>query len=413
MDPSANREYDFIDGLRGLAILMVLACHSFYAKTPDAVASRFLLNFAGTLGSGVGLFFTLSGFLISWPFWKRKVNRAGSLIPPGYGWRRFWKIYPPLALSVLLLTPCYILWLGQAPLFLRTAGEWLTGLAFLMPVSGQLNPVMWSLVVEIHFYLILPLLFLLTKPLSAKTCLWLISLFIFAVPVSIQALTGLAPMFAPEIYDPFCTGLSYFCFGVCVAGIDNLKLWNPSWGRLGRRRLVHHASRPRRTGLGEDQPAGACRHSAAPVRAGRSCSAPAACCATRPRRRTAGPMAVRAMVALVRHHQLRMVSVPPTDDSPDARIFWPRARECCSIYPHPRRAAGGEPGLFRLGLSEIFAAHPAIRTREKIRAKMNRPDYFQFNRIHEPAEAESRRDHSGLFLKTDFAFAGVRFSVWR
>jgi peptidoglycan/LPS O-acetylase OafA/YrhL len=233
VDPSANREYDFIDGLRGLAILMVLACHSFYAKVPDALAGRFLLNFAGTLGNGVGLFFTLSGFLISWPFWKRKVNRAGSLIPPGYGWRRFWKIYPPLALSVLLLTPCYILWLGQPPLFLCTAGQWLTGLAFLRPVSGQFNPVMWSLVVEIHFYLILPLLFLLTKPLSARTCLWLISLFLFAVPVSIQALTGLTPTFAPEIHDPFCTGLSCFCFGVCVAGIDNLKLWNPSWGRLG------------------------------------------------------------------------------------------------------------------------------------------------------------------------------------
>ncbi len=82
-----------------------------------------------------------------------------------------------------------------------------------MPVSGKLNPVMWSLVVEIHFYLILPLLFLLTKPLPAKTCLWVISLFIFAVPVSIQALTGLGLPFAPEINDPFCTGLSCFCFG--------------------------------------------------------------------------------------------------------------------------------------------------------------------------------------------------------
>ena len=233
MDPSANREYDFIDGLRGLAILMVLVCHSVYAKEHNALAVRFLLNFASTLGNGVGLFFTLSGFLISWPFWKRKVNRAESLIPPGYGWRRFWKIYPPLALSVLLLTPCYILWLGNAPLFIRTAGQWFTGLAFVMPVSGRLNPVMWSLVVEIHFYLILPLLFLLTKPLSARACLWIISLFLFAGPVSVQALTGLSPTFAPQINDPFCTGLSSFCIGVCVAGMDNLKLWNKNWGRIG------------------------------------------------------------------------------------------------------------------------------------------------------------------------------------
>jgi peptidoglycan/LPS O-acetylase OafA/YrhL len=233
VDPSANRNYDFIDGLRGLAILMVLACHSFYAKAPDALPGRFLLSFAGTLGGGVGLFFTLSGFLISWPFWKRKVNRAESLIPPGYGWRRFWKIYPPLALSVLLLTPCYVLWLGDGSSFVHVAIQWLTGVAFLMPVSGKFNPVMWSLVVEIHFYLILPLLFLLTKPLPARTCLWVISLFLFAVPILIQALTGLAPTFTPEINDPFFIGLSSFCFGVGVAGIDNLKIWNKSWVRIG------------------------------------------------------------------------------------------------------------------------------------------------------------------------------------
>ncbi len=233
VDPSVNREYDFIDGLRGLAILMVLVCHWTYGKELSSLPARFLLNFAGTLGNGVGLFFTLSGFLISWPFWKRKVNRAESLIPPGYGWRRFWKIYPPLALSVVLLTPFFILWQGQAPLFLHAAIQWLTGLAFLMPVSGKFNPVMWSLVVEIHFYLVLPLLFLLTKFLSPKACLWAISLFLLVVPVSIQTLTGAAPTPWPEISDPFCTGLSSFCIGVCVAGIDNLKLWNKNWAKFG------------------------------------------------------------------------------------------------------------------------------------------------------------------------------------
>lgn len=212
---------------------MVLVCHSIYAREQHDLTGRFLLNFAGTLGSGVGLFFTLSGFLISWPFWKRKVNHIEPLIPPGYGWRRFWKIYPPLALSILLLTPIYILWKGDAPLFLSTAAQWLTGLAFLTPVSGRLNPVMWSLVVEIHFYLILPLLFLLTKPFSAKACFWIISILLVAVPVSIQTMTGLSPTFTPKISDPFFTGLSSFCFGVAVAGIDNLKFWNKRWSRFG------------------------------------------------------------------------------------------------------------------------------------------------------------------------------------
>ena len=233
VDPSANRNFDFIDGLRGVAILMVVVCHYLYFRDSGTVANRFLHNFLGNFGRGVDLFFTLSGFLISWPFWKRKVSRAEQIVPPGYGWRRFWKIYPPLALSILVLTPCSILWLGQAPQFIRTALQWLTGLAFLMPVSDRLNPVMWSLVVEIHFYLVLPLLFLLTKPLTARTCLWVISLFLFAVPVLIQSLTGLGPTFSPEINDPFFTGLSCFCLGVGLAGCDNLKFWHQRWGRLG------------------------------------------------------------------------------------------------------------------------------------------------------------------------------------
>lgn len=232
MDPSANRSYDFIDGLRGVAILMVVTGHFIYFKEQNKFVFQFLRTFSGALGCGVFLFFTLSGFLISWPFWKRKKTHAGSQIPPGYGWRRFWKIYPPLALSILLLAPCFILWRGNSPLYIRTACEWLTGLAFVMPVSGKFNPVMWSLVVEIHFYIILPILFVFTKPLSARACLWVITLFLFGVPVLIQSLTGLTPTFFPEISDPFFTGLSNFCLGVGLAGLDNLSLWNKSWSRM-------------------------------------------------------------------------------------------------------------------------------------------------------------------------------------
>lgn len=233
VDPSANRNYDFIDGLRGVAILMVVACHYIYFKEQDTLASHLLANFLGTLGKGVNLFFTLSGFLIAWPFWKRKAARAETLIPPGYGWRRFWKIYPPLALSVVTLMPIYILLGGDASLFIHAAGRWLTGLAFIMPVSGQLNPVMWSLVVEVHFYLVLPLLFLLTKPFPAKTCLWLIPLLIFGIPFSINLTTGQSPTFSPDISDPLLTGLDCFCLGVFFAGCDNLNIWDKRWARLG------------------------------------------------------------------------------------------------------------------------------------------------------------------------------------
>jgi peptidoglycan/LPS O-acetylase OafA/YrhL len=232
VNPCANRTYDFIDGLRGVAILMVVACHYCAFDENDTIANKFLHGCLSSLAMGVTLFFTISGFLISWPFWRRKVNRIDPLMPPGYGWRRFWKIYPPLALSVLVLVPLFIIWQGNARLFAVAAAQWLSGVGFFVPVTDKFNPPMWSLVVEIHFYMVLPVLFLLTKSLSPKVCLALISLFLFFVPALAKFMTGLAPSFSPRIEDPYLTGLSFFCFGVAVAGIDNMKVWNRHWVRV-------------------------------------------------------------------------------------------------------------------------------------------------------------------------------------
>jgi len=232
VDPSTNRNYDFIDGLRGIAILMVLVSHAVYSDKQTSFLGQYFMGFAHTFGEGVALFFTLSGFLIALPFWKRKVKGTQPLLPPGYGWRRFWKIYPPLALSVLFFGVYYLIWGGDAPLFLRAMLQWLTGAAFLMPVSGRFNPVMWSLVVEIHFYLALPLLFLATRRFSARACLAIITLCLFAIPLSLQMLTGREPSILPSIVDPYGTGLSQFCFGVGLAGVDVMQLWNPRWSRL-------------------------------------------------------------------------------------------------------------------------------------------------------------------------------------
>src|SRR6185437_3653603 len=151
VNPSLNREYDFIDGLRGIAILMVIAGHHFYINPTSGTVEHFFGGMISTGGYGVTLFFALSGFLIAWPFWKRKVNHAEHAVPSGYGSRRFWKIYPPLALSIIVLVPIYIFrahdWSYFAP-----AVKWLSGIAFFIPVDGKLNPVMWSLVVEVQFY---------------------------------------------------------------------------------------------------------------------------------------------------------------------------------------------------------------------------------------------------------------------
>jgi len=233
--PSASRDYDFIDGLRGVAILLVVACHLVYVN-PQGNQLVLLVGGVFSAGTfGVTVFFALSGFLISLPFWKRKWENLPNSTPPGYGWRRFWKIYPPLALSLLLLTPIYFSRTGDSSFFL-TMLKWLMGLPVVLLPNGHLNPVMWSLIVEVHFYLILPAFFLFLKRLKFKYCLALIpSIFLF-VPLCFRIATGCyAPTLtlSPNIDVHFPALLDSFALGIFVAGLHTAGWLSSGWARFG------------------------------------------------------------------------------------------------------------------------------------------------------------------------------------
>jgi peptidoglycan/LPS O-acetylase OafA/YrhL len=232
VNPSANRDYDFIDGLRGVAILMVVICHHFYVNPKSGPATLFVGALLESGGQGVQLFFALSGFLISWPFWKRKFASSAVVVPPGYSRRRFWKIYPPLALSLVIFTPFYILFKNDWS-YLPLAARWLAGIPFLLPVNGKLNPVMWTLVIEVQFYALLPLLFLALRRVSPRTCLWVVTLLFLLVPISVQVMAGWHPTFYPKINSYFPSGLDSFCLGVLLAGLENMGVVKKGWAKLG------------------------------------------------------------------------------------------------------------------------------------------------------------------------------------
>lgn len=235
--PSLSRDYDVIDGLRGVAILMVVVCHVLYINPNAGPTVRIISSFFWTGTWGVTIFFALSGFLISHPFWKRKIQRAEQVVPPGYARRRFWKIYPPLALAVLLMTPIYLATNKEnAPDYLVAAGQWLVGWSWIRPVSGRLNPAMWSLIVEVHFYVVLPLLFIFLRRLSATACLWAIFSLLLVVPTGARWWNlshGIQFDIHPRILVHFPSLLDAFAFGVLMAGLENLQIMRRSWAKLG------------------------------------------------------------------------------------------------------------------------------------------------------------------------------------
>jgi peptidoglycan/LPS O-acetylase OafA/YrhL len=153
-----------LDGLRGLAIVLVLFHHLFVYEAAGAAGAR-LASVVEFGSHGVDLFFALSGFLI-----VRQLSAGHG--QPGFN-ARFWtrraaKIVPLYVLMVVLvffgLRPALQLTGHQEKLTWVMAGEnaWPWYLGFVSNLHNALdqrftNPaldVAWSLGVEVQFYLL-------------------------------------------------------------------------------------------------------------------------------------------------------------------------------------------------------------------------------------------------------------------
>lgn len=142
-----------IESLRAVAALGVLVGHVFVSTRIDA-ADTFLDRLVLGSGFGVYLFFTLSGYLLFWPFAKRDFGAGNRIDLAGYARNR--------ALRIL---PLYLFVLAVLLVFQEGGGtlrQWVVFATFsenfFDDTFNTVDGVMWSLVVELHFYALLPLL---------------------------------------------------------------------------------------------------------------------------------------------------------------------------------------------------------------------------------------------------------------
>ncbi len=146
-----------LDVLRAVAVLLVLGRHMPELKPGAAPAPvlAFLSTWERGGWIGVDLFFVLSGFLISGLLF-REFQRFGSIRYGHFLARRGFKIYP--AFYVMLGG---VLWLAAS--HGRPFIGWrvlFSEMCFVQNYGPALFPHTWSLAVEEHFYLLLPLLLL-------------------------------------------------------------------------------------------------------------------------------------------------------------------------------------------------------------------------------------------------------------
>lgn len=156
-----------LDGLRGLAILMVLVCHFVhYDERAAGVVGNAFNKLAGYGWLGVDLFFVLSGFLITGILYDTK--GAESFFKYFYV-RRALRIFPLYYTYLLVFVAGLALtlwWRGYNPLVVRamTDGGWaavyLTNVEITLKGSGVTFGFnhFWSLAIEEQFYLVWPLI---------------------------------------------------------------------------------------------------------------------------------------------------------------------------------------------------------------------------------------------------------------
>lgn len=161
-----------LDALRGLAITMVLVFHTGAVDLFPEPERRWWMRLTNTLWSGVDLFFVLSGFLISGLLFK-EIDQTGTLKLGRFWLRRGLKIWPSYFAAygtMVGLTCVYHLRLGAWD---RVKSELWHSLPNVVMVQNYLPseyrwPNSWSLAVEEHFYLALPVVLLLLLARSRR-----------------------------------------------------------------------------------------------------------------------------------------------------------------------------------------------------------------------------------------------------
>jgi peptidoglycan/LPS O-acetylase OafA/YrhL len=150
-----------IDGLRFVAISSVVIFHiysAFEGRSPVPVPWHMNTD---TAKRGVELFFVISGFILGVPFASTYLLSAPKVDLKSYFVRRLTRLEPPYLLSLIVWAAWQMITVRRS--FSDMAPHFLTSMSYLHNIfwggfPGVVNPVAWSLEVEVQFYVLAPVL---------------------------------------------------------------------------------------------------------------------------------------------------------------------------------------------------------------------------------------------------------------
>jgi peptidoglycan/LPS O-acetylase OafA/YrhL len=228
------KKLEFIDALRGLAILGVIMVHTFAYGTPNPSGKIGIMFSSGA--NGVQLFFLASAFTLFLSFKNRSSIEEFPI--RNFFVRRFFRIAPMYYLGI-----CYYLlqdgygprfWLGDAthitPLNIISNFTFIHG--FNPYWINSLVPGGWSIGIEMIFYGILPFLFSKIKNINQAFILFILSLFLrlffyallikFPLISSTSLWNGFLFLYFPSQLPVFSLGIIFYFLVIENESVKNI-----------------------------------------------------------------------------------------------------------------------------------------------------------------------------------------------
>ena len=219
----ARLHLDFLDGMRALAALYVVASHIYLMIFGLGAHMKWPLTLANTLLYGhlaVSVFIVISGFCLTLPVVHSRQLKRGIA---DFYWRRARRILPPyyaaLALT-LALTYANLPTGVERPI---APADFLVSLLLLqdfVPGAKLINLPLWSVAVEFHIYLFFPLLLWIWRH-------WGLAALLAAATAAGGVATAVWPLVYPGKFWIFSCPwfIALFAFGMAAAVGSQTQLW--------------------------------------------------------------------------------------------------------------------------------------------------------------------------------------------
>lgn len=187
------------DGVRALACLMVMGHHAFQRLALPAQSADFQQwqLFFLTGSAGVGVFFVLSGYLLSRPFWRAWGDGGDRPSLGSYALRRWARIAPGFWVNLVLTFVLSLSFYPDAP---NLVWRFVTGFTFTSSLTWQtlfpveINGPLWSIGYEVFSYALLALFLFLWflipgKRSTVRGLAWWLGVFVAVLVVHSLLLT--------------------------------------------------------------------------------------------------------------------------------------------------------------------------------------------------------------------------------